>query len=159
MSKTHWKKLTNPNYLGSWDFQPGEIRTLTIKEVKEEPVKSERGTEQCEIVYFSEDVKPLILNKTNGKMISNVWGSPYIEDWVGKQIKLCVKKVSAFGETVDAVRVVKERPTEETILCESCKAAIQSAQGHTVQEIVNITKLKYGRVLCLPCAKKEVANV
>lgn len=159
MNKTHWKKLTNPNYLGAWDFQPGEIRTLTIKEVKKEPVKSERGTEQCEIVYFTEDVKPLILNKTNGKMISQVWGSPYIEDWKGKQIKLTVKKVSAFGEIVDAVRVVKERPTEEVILCEACKGVVQPIPGHTVQEIVNTTKLKYGRVLCLSCAKKEVANV
>ena len=47
MNKTHWKKLTNPNYLGSWDFQPGEIRTLTIKEVREEPVKSERKIYLC----------------------------------------------------------------------------------------------------------------
>ena len=36
--KTHWKKLTNPNYLGSYAFQPGEEKTVTIKEVKRELV-------------------------------------------------------------------------------------------------------------------------
>lgn len=24
MSKTHWKKLTNPDYLGAYAFDPGE---------------------------------------------------------------------------------------------------------------------------------------
>ena len=38
MEKTHWKKLTDPNYLGSWDFAPGEVRTLTIERVLQEKV-------------------------------------------------------------------------------------------------------------------------
>ena len=25
---THWKKLTNPNYIGAHDFQPGQELTL-----------------------------------------------------------------------------------------------------------------------------------
>ena len=157
MNKTHWKKLTNPNYLGAWDFQPGEVRTLTIREVKEEPVKTERGTEQCEIVYFMEDVKPLILNKTNGKMISQVWGSPYIEDWVEKQIKLYVKKVSAFGETVDAVRVLNERP-ENAEICEKCGKPIEFAAGHSAQEIINMGLKKFEKKLCINCLKEENKN-
>ena len=29
----HWKKLTNPNYLGSYAFEPGEEKPLTIREI------------------------------------------------------------------------------------------------------------------------------
>lgn len=151
MSKTHWKKLTNPNFLGSWSFQPGEEKTLTIKEVKQEIVKNQNGSEECTIAYFDEDVKPLILNKTNAEMIAKVWGTPFIEDWKGLKITLKVKKINAFGEMVDAVRVSNTRPTEKTITCESC--------GKPVSErVAAATKAKLNKILCADCARKEVNN-
>jgi hypothetical protein len=63
--KTHWKKLTNPNYLGAYDFQQGEKRIVTIKEVIQEKV----------------------LNVT-----------------------LYVTMVSAFGQTVEALRIEPVKP-------------------------------------------------
>ena len=54
-NKTHWKKLTNPNYLGAYAFQPGEEKTVTIKEVKREAVQNQKGTEECTVAYFKED--------------------------------------------------------------------------------------------------------
>ena len=158
MNKTHWKKLTNPNYLGSYAFQPGEEKTVTIKEVKREIVQNQNGKEECTVAYFVEDVKPLILNKTNCDTITRVWGTPYIEDWNDKKITLKVKKVSAFGEMVDAVRVSKERPAEETIICESCGNAILAAAGKTAREIATATKTKYGKIMCITCAKKGANN-
>lgn len=73
--KTHWKKLTNPDYLGSYAFQPGEEKTVTIKEVKRELVfnPSASGKEECTVAYFVEDIKPMILNTTNCKTIAKVW--------------------------------------------------------------------------------------
>ena len=156
--KTHWKKLTNPNYLGAYAFQPGEEKTVTIKEVKREIVQNERGPEECTVAHFVEDVKPLILNKTNSKMIERVIGSPFIEDWNGGRITLKVKKVSAFGDTVDAVRVSKDRPAEETLICEACGNVIMPASGRTAKAIADATRTKYGRQLCMICAKKEAAN-
>ena len=153
--KTHWKKLTSPNYLGSWSFQPGEEKTLTIKEVKQEMVQNQSGKEECTVAHFLEDVKPLILNTTNCKTISKVWGSPYVEDWAGRKITLKVKKISAFGEMVDAVRVSNERPAEESIICEACGKVITSASGRSAKEIATATKTKYGKVLCIECARKE----
>jgi hypothetical protein len=47
----------------------------------------------------------MILNKENMKVITKVAGSPYIEQWVGKELILYVTKVAAFGSMVDAVRV------------------------------------------------------
>lgn len=158
MSKTHWKKLTNPNYLGAYAFQPGEEKTLTIKEVKLEVVQNQNGKEECTVAYFVEDVKPLILNKTNGNMIAKVWGTPYIEDWSGKRITLRVKKVNAFGEMVDAVRVSPDRPMEEKIICEACGKEILPADGRSPNVIANATKNKYGKKLCMTCARKEKTN-
>ncbi len=43
MSKTHWKKLTNPNYLGAYDFDIGEKRTLTIAKTVREMVTGPGG--------------------------------------------------------------------------------------------------------------------
>ena len=151
MNKTHWRKLTNPNYLGSWSFQPGEEKTVTIKEVKQEIVKNQNGSEECTVVHFVEDEKPLILNKTNGEMIAKVWGTPYIDDWPGKKIILKVKKVSAFGDMVDAVRVANKRPTEETFACESCGKPV-------TERVAAATKAKLNKILCADCARKEVNN-
>ena len=148
MNKTHWKKYTNPNYLGSYAFQPGEEKIVTIKEVKREIVQNQQGKEECTVAHFVEDEKPLILNKTNCDAITKAWGTPYIEDWCGHKIALKVKKVSAFGEMVDAVRVSKERPTsnEETILCEECGKPVEAAAGRTARELATATKNKYKRI-------------
>lgn len=155
--KTHWKKLTNPDYLGAYAFQPGEEKTLTIKEVKRELVynPSGSGKEECTVAYFVEPVKPLILNVTNCKTITKVWGTPYIEDWGGLRITLKVKKISAFGEMVDAVRVANERPAEETIICEACGKPVMPAAGRSAKQIIAATKNKCGKALCLDCARKE----
>lgn len=154
--KTHWKKLNNPDYLGAYAFQPGEEKVVTIKEVKRETVfnPSSSGKEECTVAYFVEDVKPMILNATNCKTIQRVWGTPFIEDWKNRKITLRVKKISAFGEMVDAVRVSPDRPEAETIICEICGKPITPAQGKTAAEIAMATKTKYGRQICLECAKK-----
>lgn len=157
MEKTHWKKYNNPDYLGAYAFQPGEEKTVTIKEVKRELVfnPSGSGKEECTVAHFVEDVKPLILNVTNCKTISKVWGTPYIEDWAGRRIMLKVKKIMAFGEQVDAVRVSAERPTEEQIICEDCKKPIEPIPGKTAQMIAQAALAKYGTKICINCIRKR----
>ena len=156
---THWKKLTNPNYIGSYAFEPGEEKPVTIKTVGPEEVQNpDGGKESCIVAHFVQPEKPLILNKTNADMISKVWGTPYIEDWAGKKITLKVKKVSAFGDMVDAVRVSKDRPMDDVIICEICGKPIMSAAGRTAKEIAAATKTKYGKMICVECAKKEAKN-
>lgn len=156
--KTHWKKYFNPNYLGAYAFQPGEVKTLTLKSVVREIVESQQGKEECTVLHFHEDEKPLILNKTNSEMIAKVWGTPYVEDWPGKRISLKVKKVKAFGEMVDAVRVVNERPNDEVIICEKCGNPITPASGRDAKTVAAATKSKYGKALCMNCAKEEKTN-
>lgn len=158
--KTHWKKYNNPDYLGSYAFQPGEEKTVTIQEVKRELVfnPSNSGKEECTVAHFVEDVKPLILNVTNCKTISKVWGTPYIEDWAGRKITLKVKKITAFGEMVDAVRVSNERPAEEKIICEECGQEIKAIPGRTAAAIAQAAQAMYGKKLCINCVKKAKEN-
>jgi len=147
-NKTHWKKFNNPDYLGAYAFQPGEEKTVTIREVKREMVynPSNNGKEECTVAHFVEDVKPLILNTTNCKTIAKVWGSPYIEDWAGRKITLKVKKISAFGEMVDAVRVSQDRPTDD-LICEKCGKPVP-------QKIAIATRAKYNKTICIECVEE-----
>lgn len=106
---THWKKLTNPNYIGAHDFQPGQELTVTIETISNEVVKCFDGKsikeETCIVARLKGAKKPLILNKTNCKIISRNLDTSYIEEWSGKQIILYVAKVKAFGEFVEAIRI------------------------------------------------------
>ena len=114
MSKTHWKKLFNPNYLGAYSLEPGEEKILTVKAVKNEMVKGQDGREEeCLVVYWKEDEKPMIQNKTNATAIALVAGSPYIEDWPGTKVQIHTQRVKAFGSTVEALRVRDFKPTEK----------------------------------------------
>jgi hypothetical protein len=109
-NKTHWKVYHNPDYIGAYAFQPNERKILTIKGVRQETIKSQRGSEDCLVVHFKEKEKPLICNVTNSKAIEKVAGSGYIEDWPGTVIELYVTEVPAFGDTVEAVRVMPKKP-------------------------------------------------
>lgn len=151
MSETHWKKLTNPNYLGSYAFAPGEEKIVTIERVAQEEVTGAEGrSEPCIVAHLS-DEKPLILNKTNCKAISRLLGTPYIEEWAGHRIVLAVQRVKAFGEDVDAVRVKPKLPGES---CEECGKEIRAGSGHSAAEVAELSVRKYGKKLCLECAKK-----
>lgn len=114
--KTHFRKLQNPNYVGSWDLADDNgkyhEKQVTIESVKKETVHDGRGgSEECTVVYLKE-TKPMVANSTNLRSIARICGSPYIEDWGGHQINLFVTQVKAFGEMHDAIRVKKPTPTK-----------------------------------------------
>jgi len=165
---THWKKLTNPNYLGSWDFMPGEKKTLTIDQVtQEEVIDVQQNSAKKEVVvaYFKEKgVKPLILNKTNCKAIQNIYKTPYIQEWSGKRISIHIEKVKAFGKLEDALRIVNERPGDispvtqtagQMFICEKCNKPIIGDTKFTAAKIVALSQEQFGEQLCLSCGKEK----
>lgn len=154
---THWKKLNNPDYLGSYDFQPNEERLVTIKNVVQENVfnPTNQKKEICTVCHFQEDYKPMILNTTNCKMISELHNTPYIENWVNKKIVLHVQKIKAFGKLTDALRVKKEIPKEKTFTCEDCGNQITGFGNYTPEQIALAAKNKFGVFCCGTCGKKR----
>lgn len=117
MEKTHYKKLRNPNYIGSYELMTGgEPKDLVVEIVsaKKEHVQNGDKKEEAMVVYLKNQ-KPFIVNSTNAKSITKALGSPYIEDWSGKRITLYVAKIRAFGESVDALRVRPTAPVEPSL--------------------------------------------
>lgn len=106
----HWKKTTNPAYLGAYAFEDGKDMIVQVKDVRIETVQNQQGKEDKPVMYFEGDTKPLILNTTNMKTIEKVTGSPYMDEWIGKKLQLGTMMVAAFGTTTDAVRVREWAP-------------------------------------------------
>jgi len=159
MSKTHWRKMTNPNYMGAYSLDEGRDVILTIAYVRQEDVIGSDGKkEECAVCHWKErDFKPMILNVTNLKAIAKVVGSPYIDDWAGHRIQIGTEQVRAFGTITDALRVRPEATREEKqpeIPCEECGELIMPAYKMNVEQLAAYTSERYGRKLCANCAKK-----
>jgi hypothetical protein len=108
--KTHWKVLVNPNYIGAYMVQSD--LTVRITSVVREVVKGENGkSEECTVAHL-EGTKPLILNRTNSKTITRIYGTPFIEDWVGKWITLFPTTTKVAGETVECLRIRPTKPVQ-----------------------------------------------
>lgn len=163
MSLTHWKKLENPDYIGAYAFEPNEEKTVTIRTVERKLVIGAEGKkEECTVVFFVENEKPMILNVTNAKMIEKHAGTPYIERWGGVRIILVVERVKAFGDVVDAVRVSKKKaqqkaaPSPQTFTCADCSDAItDSTQGMSAAALAAYSKKKFGVVVCTKCGARR----
>jgi DNA-binding protein len=134
--KTHIDKLRNPNYLGGWDLIDENGKTIdkvvTIKEIKNESVFNQKNQEEQQVItVFFNECKPIILNATNRKVLKKVTGTEYIEDMVGKKIQLTTKKIKAFGEVHDAIRIVASAPNEinsKPVDVASCIAKLKASK-------------------------------
>lgn len=153
---THWKKLTNPDYLGAYALEPGQDLIVTIKSVANEVVTGTEGKkETCSVMHFMENVKPMVLNATNSKTITKLLKTPYIEQWAGRKIQLYVETgVKAFGDIVDALRVRPFLPVDKTLVCADCGGVIEAFGKTSAEVVARHTLNTYGRMLCSECAKK-----
>jgi hypothetical protein len=162
---THWKKLHNPDYLGAYSLDAGgtyKDLVATIKNVKMEEVTGSDGKkEQCMVMRFVENgIKPMIVNATNAKTLTKLFGTPYIENWAGRKIQLFVDKVKAFGDVVEALRIRNYAPkvTGASTTCSKCNAEIEGVGNKNAQQIADYTARNYGRPLCSKCATAESAK-
>ena len=94
-------------FLKAEDMLDEEL-TLTISKVELVELEDKKGeAQQKPVIYFQEQKKGLIVNKTNWKIITEVTGEEDSDRWVGKQITLFTLDVDAFGDVVAAIRVKK----------------------------------------------------
>ena len=158
---THWKQLANYDYLGAYSLENGKDKTVTIKKIAQELVTGNAGRkENCIVAYFSDEEKPMILNKTNCKTIQKIYGTPLIEEWIGKKITLYASTTTLAGETVECLRIrpyppVADKPAPK---CEECGADITSFGKMTAEATAIYTERKYGAKLCAKCATRRAAE-
>ena len=118
---THWKKLINPDYLGAYSLDGMSELNVTIEKVVREIVTGTGGKkEECTVAYLKNQ-KPFIINRTNGKMITKVLKSPYIEEWCGQTITLYATTTKVAGEEVECLRVRPVAPVDHTPRFYECK--------------------------------------
>jgi hypothetical protein len=126
---THYRKVFKSDHLGVADLEEfieeGKALNFTIKQVKQEEnvvVAGRNGN--YNIAYFIEDIKPLVLNATNSRVIKKfAGGSPFVENWNNIFIEVYIdEKVKMKGEIVGGVRVRPVQPVKQKpILDESHK--------------------------------------
>lgn len=153
----HWKKLTNPDYLGAYSLEDGKDMILTIKTVGREIVTGADGKkDECTVAHFAEQAKPMILNNTNCKIIQKIYNTPYVDQWQGKPIQIYVDhNVKVGKETVDGLRIrpFVPKPVGQAVPnCADCAKQIEPYQGVTAGQLANATLTKYGRPLCYDCS-------
>lgn len=106
----HWKRLINPAYIGAYMVESD--LTVKIESVTRELVKGEGGkSEECTIINLK-DQKPFICNRTNAKMLTKLFGSPYIDEWVNKSFTLYPTTTKVAGESVECLRIRPTKPTQ-----------------------------------------------
>ncbi len=147
--KTHYRKVFKSDHLGVADLEEyieeGRSLNFNIKEVKQEigvTVAGRKGN--FNIAYFKEDIKPLVLNATNSKVVRKfAGGSPFVENWSNIYIEVYIdENVKMKGEVVGGVRIrsvqpVKAKPvlTPDHKSWENAKKAVQ--EGNATFESLN----------------------
>lgn len=140
-NKTHYRKVFKSDHLGIADLEDlveqGSNLIFTIKQVKQEiGVKVAGRKIDANIAYFNENIKPLVLNATNSKVVKKLAnGTPFIEDWKNIAVQLYADpNVRMKGEIVGGVRINPNTPvlqkkviTKDTpAMWENAKAGIRS---------------------------------
>ena len=74
-------------YLKKDDFE--EPKVMTIKDVSVQNVAGEGQPEEVKpVVFFAEDARGLVLNKTNAGTLEMVFKTAETDEWVGRQVEV-----------------------------------------------------------------------
>lgn len=97
-NKVHWRSIYKSDFLASWDLDDkDELLTIDFAERKE--CSLSRGKEIKVVINFKEktlsnnvELKPMICNPTNAKIITRFVKSGIISDWSGFSVLLSIKE-------------------------------------------------------------------
>lgn len=102
----HWRKEYNSDYLGAWDLPENQDVIVQVKNVETKEIKGKGGRDIKPVMYFENNIKPLILNKTNCKSIEKALGTPYEDEWIGRKLQFYVDPAVSTPEGItSAVRI------------------------------------------------------
>ena len=111
VEKTHYRKAFNSPYLSSADIVGPTI--LTVGYVALELDATKKTKDFFNTIHFvekelrkGEKLKPMILNAHNSKVMRELCGSYYLEDWANRPITIYVDHNVRFGrDTVEGLRI------------------------------------------------------
>lgn len=139
--KNHWREAFKSDYLSFLDLPEGQDIIVTIKELKLEHVKGKKkGENFCNIAYFEEGIKPMILNVTNSKMVRKLsGGSNFIQDWAGTKVQIYFRSNVKFGlETVGGLRIRDFAPTPKAVNVDVKGAKAKLSKCKTLDELKKV---------------------
>jgi hypothetical protein len=127
------KELYGSKYLSAEDLGNKKIRTRVAK-VRKEPMQARDGKpERAKLVlYFTSDIKPLILNATNKNVLVDVLGGTPA-DWEGVEVGLWAEPTMYAGKPTKGVRLrvlsaSKPEPKPATAPKPAAPAAVAEAE-------------------------------
>ena len=114
--KTHYRKAFNSPYLSSADIVGPTV--LTIKNVTLSGDETKKTKDVFNTAHFVETelrqgelLKPMILNAHNSKIMRDLSGSHFIDDWNNIPVTIYVDPNVRFGrDTVEGLRISPQPP-------------------------------------------------
>ncbi len=116
MEKTHYRKAFKSPYLSSADIVGNTVLTIShVVLAKDETRKTKESFNTAHFVEKQirpgEPLKPMILNAHNSKILKDLTGSHFLEDWVNIPVTIYVDSNVRFGrETVEGLRISPQPP-------------------------------------------------
>ena len=156
MTKTNFKSIINPEYLGAYSLDNGQDgyneKVIVITHISQKEVNDPQGKKQLKPVATIKDSKPMILCTTNMKILAKLFGSRYTEDWLNKPVTIHVQSIKAFGEFVDALRIKPILPQikipEKVNLTPECSDWVKAKEA-LISKSTTIEKIKQYYLLTL----------
>lgn len=152
-------KIIDPNFINAELIgSEGAEMVATIKDIDFAECYDQKSKSKVnkQALYF-EECKPLILNKTNAKMLKKLF-SPNADDprlCIGHKVVLSVVSVKVAGQQTTGIRL-KEY---SEVKCDGCGNAIVPYAGKTVAEIIDISKRNFdNKCYCGNCMKAKGAD-
>lgn len=162
-------QMRESEYLGAEDIDDGVEPVLTISGLWNGMVTLQRGKENKDVLSFAEErvpgimqVRPMIVNSTNRKVLRKLFGDAKASTLVGKQIQLYIDhkvRDPQDGGLTDGIRIrpfkprIQQRPPVPP--CTDCGNPIQPAMGKPADWLAAYTTKNYGVPLCAECAQKR----
>lgn len=142
MTKTNYRQIVNPDYMGSYSLDNGNNGYITIDatllRTDSKEVIDPAGKKKMCIIGHTNLPKPFIINSKAQKVLQAITKSRYVEDWKDVPITFWVETgFKAFGDLIDVLRIkhrnVKSEVdyTEQHLSLKSCTTLDQLQKVYT----------------------------
>ena len=161
-------------YLGVEDLEPGTEPVLTIAALYYANITLQRGKEWHDVITFVEEtvpgsikqVRPLVVNATNRKMLRKLYKAVTAETLVGKKIKLYVDqnvRNPSTNEKDGGIRIRDSIPkgtsaAAKVFKCADCGKEIKAVGTYSAEQVAAMNKSRFGREICGECSKRIKAE-